>query len=514
MSTAGNLLKGSLLRTLDLVVLVGVSFVMTPYVVHCLGNRMYGFWALVGTFMGYYGLLEFGMSSSAARYMSQAIGRGDMEELGRVSSASLLVFSGVAVAVAALTLVSVALCPALARAPGEAALFQKLLLIMGGATAVSFLSKVCLGLLMADIRYDLIAWISIGRTLLCNAGIYACLRLKGGIVSVALATMAANLLQYASLYVAVRLRFPGLRLSAMSAACERIRELIGYGSKTLVCQLGDLLRFRLDTVVIAFFLGAALVTPYSIGVRLVEGFAQLVLSSVGMMLPVFSQYEGRGDYAAIRSALLRVTKLATVLSVYIGASILFYGPAFIRRWMGPGYDASYVVAAILCAGFIIELPQSPGIQLLYGLSQHKVYAWLSVWEGLANLVLSLLFLHWWGIYGVALGTTAEFAIFKLFVQPRYICRAIALPVWTYLGETIFLTFLKTAAPLGACFLVLARFVSPSYRGLTACVAAQTAVFVPAALFFAIGREERELVGRAFAALLGRRRAAWQASAGS
>jgi O-antigen/teichoic acid export membrane protein len=502
MSTGGSLLRGSALRTLDLCVVVACSFFITPYLVHSLGDRVYGFWTLVAAVIGYYGLLDLGLSSAAARYMSQALGKGDVAELDRVASTAFSLFIGVGAAVVLATFASAFACRFFVHQETERALFQRLLVLMGASAALGVIAKVYIGMLSADIRYDVIAAISIARTLACSAGIYACLRAGRGIVAVAVVTLAASAAQLVGLYAAFKARFPRVEISARLADRSRIGGMLGYGSKTLVCQVGDVLRFRLDSTLIAGFLSAALVTPYAVGVRLVEGFGQLVLSSTGMMLPVFSQYEGRGDYDSIRESLLKATKLSTMLSVFIGSSIIFYGRAFIQRWMGPGYDSSYWVATILCVGFIIELPQSPGVQLLFGLSRHKVYAVLTVCEGVANLAFSVLLLKRFGIYGVALGTTLELAVFKLLVQPIYICRSVGLPVRAYLLRSILSTLLRTAAPLALYFRLVARFVTPSYGAIAACAAAQTLLFIPAAYFLVLDGSERA----ALAAVVGAFRA--------
>jgi O-antigen/teichoic acid export membrane protein len=507
MSTGASLLRGSIFRTLDLCVAVGAAFVVTPFLVHAVGDRVYGFWTLVAAFIGYYGLLDMGLTSAAARYLSQALGRGDAAELDRTCGTALLLFCSIAGAVMALTAATALACPLFFSRPDEAALFRRLLLLMGAAAAVSFPAKVYGGMLQAGIRHDALAGISIARALLCNGGLYLCLRLGHGITAVAAVTLAANSLQCAATYAAFRRLFPGVSASPAGWDFARARQMLGYGAKTLVAQLGDVLRFRLDTVLIAAFLGASLVTPYAVGARVVEAFVQLVFGSVGMMLPVFSQYEGRGDYDAIRAALLKATKLTTVASTFIGLSIIFYGRAFIRRWMGPGFDGAYGVAAVLCAGYLLELPQTPGIQVLYGLSRHRVYAVLSVYEGAANLLLSVWLLRSFGIYGVALGTTIAFAVFKLAVQPVYICRAVSLPVSAYLGAMGW-ALLKSAAPLGVYFLAVRTLVTPSYGRLTACVAAQTLLFAPAAYYLILGREERRAVRASARALLpGRKRGA-------
>lgn len=512
MTTAGNVLRGSILRVFDMLVLMGATFLVTPFLVRALGDRLYGFWTLTGAIVGYYGFLDLGLSAAATRYMSQALGKGDEEELNRVASTAHGLFIATAVVVTGATLASAAACPLLLRDPGEAALVQKLIVIMGTAAAVGFPVKIYSGMLMAGIRYDLFAAVSIARNLFYYAAIYLSLRSGHGLVAVALVSFAAAVLERAALRAACKARFPRLKISLSRFERKKVSAMFDYGSKILVCQIGDILRFRLDSVVIAGFLGANMVTPYAIAVRLVEGFTKVVQSFTGTMLPVFSQYQGRGDDEGIRVALLKGTKIASMLSAFIGLSVIFYGGAFIQRWMGPGYETSYAVVVVLCAANILGMPHSPGINLLYGLSKHKFYAVLSVCEGLANVALSVFLLQRFGVLGVALGTLAEICLFKLLIQPVYVCRVAGLPLRTYLIDTMAATLIKTSAPLVVYFAAVYRFVAPDYAVLTACVALQTLLFVPAAYFFILDGEERLAVAKAAREAISRRRPVLAASA--
>lgn len=504
MSIAASLLRGSAFRTAELLALLGTTFFVTPLLVHELGGRLYGFWTLVGTFVGYYGFLDIGLTAAASRYLSQALGKGDEAELDRVASTAYYLFAAGAVVVGAATAASALACPLFIGDAAEAALFQKLILLMGAAAAVGFPSKVYTGMLTAGVRHDAIAGLSIARIALCNGGIYLALKTGHGIAGVAAVTFATTVLHYAATGLAARALFPKVRIATVAFETSRVASMFDYGAKVFVCQIGDILRMRLDTVVIAAFLGAGLVTPYVVGVRLVEGFVQLVRSSVGMMLPVFSRYEGRGDYDAIRDALLKVTKLSAILTGFVGFSLIFYGRAFILRWMGPGFETSYWVAAILCVSMIVALPQSPGIQLLYGVSKHKEYAVLSLCEGLVNLALSVILLRPLGLYGVALGTLASAALFKLLVQPTLVCRAARLPVRTYLVEGIALPLAKTAGALALFFAAASRWVSADYGAIAACAAVQTALFAPVAYFFIMDAPGRRAVSSALRSLAPKR----------
>lgn len=500
MRTARSLVRGSIFRTVDLSLLLGATFWITPLIVHSLGGRMYGYWTLIGVFMGYYGLLDFGLSSAAARYLSQSLGRADAEELNRVASTTYLLFCMVGAAALLLTAACVLACPLVIHDPAEAVLFRLILVMLGVATAVGFPVRVYEGILTAQLRYDTLAYISISRTLFSNAAIYFALRAGGRIMSVASISFATSMLDYAATYWVCRAMYPAVEIGFLRFDREKMRAMFDHSWKTFATAISDILRFRIDSVMIAAFIGVSAVTPYAIGVRLIDGFGKLVNSSIGMMQPVFSRYDGSNDRDAIRRALLHVTKLSALMCAFVGFSILFYGKAVIRRWMGPGFDSSYSVAAILCVAFMIELPQSPGIQLLYGLSKHESYAMLNGVEAVLNVIFSIALLQRYGMYGVVLGTAIEVALIKLFVLPRYICACAGLTVREYLVDAILLTLAKAAVPLGLFFYLIRPLVLPDYLRIAECGALQVLLFVPVVYFILLDAGERALVRRAASSL--------------
>jgi O-antigen/teichoic acid export membrane protein len=146
--------------------------------------------------------------------------------------------------------------------------------------------------------------------------------------------------------------------------------------------------------------------------------------------------------------------------------------------MGPGFESSYHVAVILCIPAIIALTQSPGIQLLYGLSKHHYYAISNTCEGLLNLVLSVFLVQYYGIYGVAVGTALEMIVFKIFVQPWLICRAINLSLKEYLFDTICVTGVKVILPLIIYFLLVTQFLKPEYLNMLFIASLQTLLLAP------------------------------------
>ena len=259
----------------------------------------------------------------------------------------------------------------------------------------------------------------------------------------------------------------------------------------------------MDAPVIAHGVGREFITPYNPGSQLNNYFYEFVTTVIGNTAPLFSRHESTGDFKAIREQFLVLTRMSAVLSVFIGGSILFYSHAFILRWIGTtlsqlGGQNAWTVASILALGYTFSLVQTPSSSLLYGVSKHPWGAYNFLGEGLLNLVLSLVLVRPFGIYGVAWATTISAGINQLFIYPVIVCRAIELPCAIFFRELGLVVF-KCGALLGIYFYAMQSFLRPDYFTLAAMGVTQTLLFAPLCYFLVLRPPEKtrlnELVNR-------------------
>jgi O-antigen/teichoic acid export membrane protein len=85
-----------------MLVIAVLSFFLSPFIVHKLGNNAYGAWILLSSVVGYLGLLDLGVRSAVTKYVAtlHAVGRHD--KANHIASAALALFSGAGVAAIAL----------------------------------------------------------------------------------------------------------------------------------------------------------------------------------------------------------------------------------------------------------------------------------------------------------------------------------------------------------------------------------------------------------------------------
>ena len=490
-----RLISGSIFRTLYFVVQLAVVFVMTPIVIRGLGDDQYGLWILILALFGICALMDFGLSSGLARFISRAIGRKDEDEMLAHFNTGFVLYSALGAAAFGLSLVAALTCYLVIQQQQLAQLVAAVVVALGLRLSLRFPALAFRAVLSAHLRYDLYSIAAIIGLVVANVGIYWLISRGAGIRGIAVVMLIASFLE-SVLYVAfAKMAFRGLRVSFDRYDAFSKSELLGYGWKTVLCQVGNVLIFRVDPLIISVCLGTHMNTFFSVGARLNEYFKQLVSSLIGNMSPVFSQREGEGDFHAVREIFLNITKVSTFVAVFIGGSLIFYGDEFILRWLGPRFGEAYDVAVVLCFGYTLILMQDPSSSLLYGLSKHHYSAALAISQGLLNVGLSIPLAGYLGMQGVAWGTTIGLTINILLIQPFIVCRIVRLPVPRYFGAIAWIA-LKSALCLALFFSVAAPYLKADYVSIALVGGVQLAVFIPVTMFFILNARERALLSLA------------------
>ena len=113
------LTRGVLLNWMAFLCSVGISFFLSPFVVHRLGNGAYGVWTLINALVAYMGLLDFGLRGTVTRFVAWDMAQGNYEEVGRTVSTTLWIRCWMGGAVVVVSLVLALCVPVLFAIPLE-----------------------------------------------------------------------------------------------------------------------------------------------------------------------------------------------------------------------------------------------------------------------------------------------------------------------------------------------------------------------------------------------------------
>ncbi len=486
-----TIVLGSGLRVVGLILNIAAAFFVMPFVVHSLGDRLYGYWALVGALVGYYGLLDLGIVSAVQFQVASALGKQDLNLANRSISTAFFTFSALGSVALLLTVLLAVMAKFFFHSSDDIWLFRKVLLIMGIGFAVGFPGRVFVGAISAHLRWDLIAACDIGflvaRTLVIVAGI----KFGGGLVFLAAVNVAADAFSIGSQILILHRIQHGLQISRKLASRSILKQLMSYGGWASIIKIADQLRFYVDGWVVGIFVGISSVTHYAIASRLSLSFMGLIIAVLGILSPWFSLMLGNKDYAGIRRVFSFGTKISASLSTIIAACLLLYGYPFIASWMGIGYIDAFWPLIILVIAVYSDVSQVPLVSYLYGVSKHGFLAKITLGEGLINFGLSIYLARRYGMTGVAIGTLIPMLIAKLCILPVYACRQLNLPLAEY-----YLRILAKPALFSASvvffpwILVFRHFVTTNILSVVTLIIAQGILAVSTMFFVLLTSAER------------------------
>jgi O-antigen/teichoic acid export membrane protein len=422
---------------------------------------MYGLWVLVGTFMGYYGLLDLGLSTAVSRHIAGAIGASDQDECNKVFSTAFFVYMAIAMVALLITLGLRWFAPLFSENQEDIATFQKIILILGLHLTIGIPLRTFQGILVAQLRFDLISIIQLMTLVLRTTLVVIVLSAGYKLLALAWVTFLAGVPQHILYVFYAKKLIPSLQLRYKECTKVTVKKLVNYSAYTFIARIADILRFKIDYIVIAAFVSLSAVTHYKIAGYIMINYIYIVVAFLGVLQPVFSRLDGSNDQQSIKKILLFTTKISICISSFIGFGLIVWGKPFIERWMGAQFLDAYPALVVLALGCMFSLWQNPSVSLLFGTSNHKFFAIFNSVEGLSNLIISLLLVRHFGLMGVALGTFIPMTIVKLLIQPVYVCRVFSIKYFEYmriLMRTVLFVFLALVIPSIISF----KLASPDY----------------------------------------------------
>jgi O-antigen/teichoic acid export membrane protein len=491
MENLRKVVYGSGLRVVGMALSIVTGFLLMPFLVHHLGDRTYGYWALVGAILGYFGILDFGIVTAVEWHVAKAIGEEDATAANRAVSSAFYVFAALGGVILLVTIVLAGLAHRFISVSSDATLFRKVILITGLGFAIGFPGRAFLGGLSAHLRWDLISITNQSALLLRTGLIVAVIKAGGSLVALATVSVLTDILVFLSFYIALRRIQDQFKLSFALASIPTLKGLLPYSLFTFIIKMNDQLRLYIDPVVVTAFVGIGAVTHYAIGQRMSLAFRDSMIALLGMLAPWFGRLFGSRDYGAIRQVLEFGTRVSVSVATAITCLLLLYGRQFIEAWMGKNYLDAYWVLFFLVSAAFFEVSQFPSMSYLYGVSRLRFLAYITLVEAGLNVALSLYLVRIIGIAGVALGTTIPCLAIRLFVQPVYVCRHAGISLRHYyvalFGRAMFATALGVLLPWALLF----RWISqPKLPMLFFIIGCQCLIAISVAYILALGKEER------------------------
>lgn len=479
-----------------------VTFFLSPFLVHSLGDSMYGLWVLILSVTGYMGLLDAGLRVSIVRFVSRFDATSDLEQLHKAVFTSLLIYGALAILVfLGGIFIALNFQHFFSVAPELVPTARIVAVIVGANLALTFPLSVFSGFLAGLQRFDLTNKVDIAVLLIRSIVIVIFVSQGFGIVALGIIHLLSQAVSGAILFFLARTQQTPIHLHPRYASWTSLKTLYSYSAFIFLNNLAMLLLFRSGAAVVGIFINSASVTYYSIADSLTHYLGKIVGSMTQVLQPHASAQEAKAEFEGIRTSVILGTKLCMLLSLPIGAVFLISGDQFITSWMGQSYA---VVAApllsVLTVSRLAWLSQSATGNILLGIGRHKALTSINVATGISCLIGAVVGIKSWDLLGMVVGSAVPLVLIQGIVLPLYTCHTLRIEKGVYVLEAFFKPAIATV-PFALVLLSLKQTpLSAGLVGFFGEILLSLPVFLFSAYFLCFSPSERHSYRKAVASL--------------
>ena len=437
---------------------IASGLIVTPVVLHAIGDVEFGIWSVIGSVTIYLAVLDFGVGPSIVRFAAHARGAGTPEETSRLASMGLALYAAIGLVTLPAGLVVAWLVPVLVDTPDDLvwpARISTFLVVIG--LVARFPLGLFTNLLLAQQRFDVQNLANVVSVALYALLVVLLIPNGGGLILLGVLTLLTTLVRLALPLFWVRRELPGLRLRRSYVTRGGVRELTAFSGSMFLLHVASKVVFSTDVLVVGIVLGPVAATLYAIPARLFTMVFGLSSAATNLLFPAFAEYEGAGQAERQRRLLLAGLRGGSAAAALLALPLLLMPDQLIHAWVGDGYGGSTWVMVLLAAVALVHQPVYLLTQYLTARARQAELARTLIVAVTANLALSVALAFAVGTWGVALATLVTDVAALAYALWRLAAPAAGVPAATLIGAVV-RPVVPAAAVAVVVLVVVARLV--------------------------------------------------------
>ena len=385
---------------------IGVNILYTlasvPLALHYLDKEEFGLWAVVTQLSGYLMLLEFGMTGSVARSLSDH--KDQMEDgiYGNILRTGARVFVIQGLLVFLLGLLMAWCAPSLLGLPAR--LQQPFMVLMATQALLSGI-KLSMGSIASPLwchqRLDLSNFAASASLVVAFTVLWLGFHTGGHLYSLIISTAAGSLVGLLITYISCR------RLGLYPPREFRgnydpglFRELFHFGSGLFLMNLGSQLASASQIIIVSRLLGIEAAAVWLVATKIFNLAQQFVGKILDSSAGGLAEMVVRGETGRLRDRFRDLVSISAVMAAAASAGIALLNGAFIEVWTAGKITwapwNNYLLACVLFSSAVTRCHTG-----LVGITkQIRGIKYVYLFEGVTFVTLSLLLVGWTGLSGL------------------------------------------------------------------------------------------------------------------
>lgn len=405
-----NILKSVLLKGGSL----AISFLLMPLTISYVNPTQYGIWLTLSSFIIWAGFFDLGMGNGLKNKLAEAVTVGDFSKArSYVSTAYLMLVIVAFLIFSAFCIVNpfINWQRVFNVHPSTYPNLSYLVFLTICFFCIQFVVQLINTVLTANHEPAKAAVINLAGQVLTLVSIVVLMKLKTGsltdlIIIMAglplLALVAGSIWFYKGNYNHIAPRISSLNF-------KYAKSLLFTGSAFFIIQIGALVLYETDNIVITQLFGPAEVTTFNAAYKLFSVILMFFLIVITPFWSAFTEAYTKGDHQWIKNTLTSIKKIWLILSLCT-VLLLLVSPWLYALWLGKSLSVPVTLSVSMCIYTIVSIWQTIHVYLLNGTGKIKLQLYLVTTSAVVNIPLAIILGKWFGLAGVTMANTILFIL--------------------------------------------------------------------------------------------------------
>lgn len=398
-----QLKKGALLSYITIFLTNIIGLLLTPFIIRKLGDAEYGLYTLIGAFVGYISVLDFGLNNTIVRFVAKY--RAEKDKKGEEN------FLAITMGVYGLISFIIAIIGVILYFNLDAIFSNSLTLEELGKAKVMFIilifnltitlpggafTAICSG-------YEHFVFprtINIIRYVVRSAMVVGLLLAGGDAIGLVVLDTIMNILVigFNGYYVLKKLK---VKFKMHSFQMPLIKEIFSYSVWIFVFALVQMFQWKSGHIILGINVDTTTVAVFAIGIMLGTYYGAFASAINGVVLPRATQMIVNNDSGeSLTEMIIKIGRINLFILGFILIGFILIGKEFIFLWVGKSYEYSYIIALLIMLVNTVPLTQNFGNSILAASNNIKGKAILNLTTMLMGVIVGFFLSKSYGATGM------------------------------------------------------------------------------------------------------------------
>jgi len=447
--------KGAFLNYTTIILTNVIGLLLTPFIIRKLGDSEFGLYTLIGAFVGYIAVLDFGLTNTVVRFVAKYQAEKDKEGEENFLATTFLIYLVISSIVAIIGIICYYNIEGIFKDslnPEQMESAKSMFAILVFTLTIGLPAGVFEGICYGYEQFVFPKTAKIVRYLV-RSFMVVCLLLYGG-KAVAMVILDASLnILLAIIMIFFVFKKLKVKIKLHNFNISLLKKIFGYSIWIFVFVLVGQFQWRVGQMVLGVVANPTIVAIFAVGVMLGTYYGAFSTAISGVFLPRATQMTvHNATPEQLTDMMIKIGRLSFIALMFILGGFILFGKQFVFLWVGESYYDSWIIALIIMFAYTLPLVQGFGNSILEARNKLSFKAIIYLIFLILGTGLGAFLAKTYGAIGMISGSVAGWLIVQN-IMNIYYYKVIHLNILRFFKELLHKTFFVFILVLGIGYVI-------------------------------------------------------------